>query len=92
MSESLSWKITSDVRVIIVWKCSKLNLNLENAKKNSEHVFDFWDNCISKCGYKLSFLRREYMSSAVDGLTKSPKTLHITQRDIFILNCLHRDQ
>ena len=35
---------------------------------------------------KLSFLRKEYLLSAVNGLTNNPKILHITQGDLFNLN------
>ena len=40
----------------------------------------------------LPLLRREYLSSEVNGLTNSPEILHITNRDFFQLNCLHSDQ
>ena len=74
------------------WKSSKLNLNFENAKKNSENIFHFSDNFIWKSCHKLPLLRREYLSMAVNGLTNSPHILHITRRHFFNLNCLHRDQ
>ena len=85
---------TSAMRVTLFWKCSKLNLNFENAekKKNWEKVFAFWDNCIWRCCHKLSLLRREYLSSAVNVLTNSPVILHITERDFFQPNCLYSDQ
>ena len=53
---------------LFLWKCSKLNVNLANAKKKFEAIFCFWDNSIWKCCYKLSLLRREYLLSAVNGL------------------------
>ena len=40
------FKNTSPMRVMFLSKCSKLKINLENAKKNSEKVFRFSDNCI----------------------------------------------
>ena len=49
-------------------------------KKNSENIFRFLDNFISKCCYKLALLRREYLLSAVNRLTNSRKILHIIQR------------
>ena len=52
------------------WKCSKLNLNLENLKRNSENFFHFWDNCIKKCCNKLPLLRREYLLLPLNRLTK----------------------
>ena len=83
---------TSAMRVIFFRKCSKWNLNLENVKKHSQNIFGFWDNIIWKSCYKLSLLRRQYLLSAVNGLTNSPKILNITQRDFFNRNYLHRDQ
>ena len=74
------------------WTCSKFILNLENAKKSSENIFRSLHNSIWKCCNKLPLLRREYLSSAVNGLTNSPKILHITQRDFFNLNYIQRDQ
>ena len=41
---------------------------------------------------KLSLLRREYLSSAVNVLTNCPKIFHITKIDFFQLNCVHSDQ
>ena len=88
------FKNTWAMRVIFFRKCSKLNLNLENAeeKKKSENIFGFWDNCMWKYCYKLSLLRRKSLLSVVSGLTNSPNILQITQRDLFKPNCLHRDQ
>ena len=37
-------------------------------------------------------LGREYFSSAVNVLTKTPKILRITNRDFFRLNCPNGDQ
>ena len=65
----------------LFWKCSKLNLYLQNAKRNSENIFHFWDYCIKKCCNKLLLLRREYLLLPVNGLTNSPKILYVTQRD-----------
>ena len=41
---------------------------------------------------KLSVLRREYLSLAVNLLTMILKTLYITKRDFLQLNCLHREK
>ena len=38
------------------------------------------------------FLRREYLTLTVNGLTKSPNILHITKRDFFQLSFLYSDQ
>ena len=40
----------------------------------------------------LSLLRREYLSSAVNVLTKYPKILLLPERDFFQLTCFHSDQ
>ena len=74
------------------WKCSKLNLILENAKTNSANIFPFWDNWIWKCSYKVSRLKRKYLSYAINALTNSPKNFHIIQTDFFQLSCLYTDQ
>ena len=54
--------------------------------------FCFLDIYIRRCWNKLSLLKREYLSTAVNVLRNSPKILHITKRDFFQLNCLHSDQ
>ena len=41
---------------------------------------------------KLSLLRREYISSAVNVLTNSYKALRLTKTDFFSLNYLPNDQ
>ena len=61
-------------------------------KKIGKMVFCFWDKCIWRCFNKFSLLRSDYLSSAVNVLTKSNKILHNTKRDFFKLNCLHSDQ
>ena len=52
----------------------------------------FLGKFIRRCCNKLPLLRREYLLSALSGLTNSPKILYITQRNIFNLNCLDKDQ
>ena len=70
-----------------------MNLNLENVKKNnSETNFPFWDNCIWKCSLKSSLLRKEYLLSALNGLTNRPRIFHSTHRDFFNLNCHNRNK
>ena len=83
---------TSAVRVIFFGNYSKLNMYFKNAVTNSENVFCFLDNCVWIGSLKLSLLRREYLSSAVNMLTNIPKILHMTKRDFFQLNCFHSDQ
>ena len=76
----------------LFWKCSKFNVDFENALKDLEKVFRFWDKSIWIWCIKLSLLRRQYLSSAVNVLTNSLKILHITRRDFSRLNCVHRRQ
>ena len=80
------------MRVIYFWKCSKFDVDLKNAIKNSEKVFCFSDKCIWIVCIELSLLRREYLSSAVNVLTKSLETLHITTSDFFQPNYFHNYQ
>ena len=65
--------------------------NNNKKKKNGEKVFFFFFNCILKCCNKLPFLRRENLLSAVNGLKKSPKILHVTEKAFSNLNFFHRD-
>ena len=67
----------------LVWKCSKFNVNFENAINNSENAFCFWDNCVRIGCLKLSLLRREYLSSAVNVLGNSYKPLYLTETNFF---------
>ena len=69
-------KNTSSMRAI--WKFRKL-------KKKLEIIVHFWENCIWKCCYKFSRLRREYLLSSLSGLTNSNKILHISQRDFLTI-------
>ena len=61
-------------------------------QKNIEKKLFFLDKCIWIGWIKLSLLRRENLSSAVNVLTNSLKILHVTKRDFFQLNYLHSDQ
>ena len=71
---------------------SKLRKWKKKKKKKAENLFCFWDNWIWKCCNKLPLLKREYLFSAVNGVTNNPKILHITEEDFFNSNYLHRDQ
>ena len=62
------------------------------AQKNSEKTFRFWDNFFWIGCVKLSLLRGEYLSSAVNMLTNSHNMLHITKSDFFKLNIIRGDQ
>ena len=52
----------------------------------------FIDNCVRTGCVKLSLLRREYLSSAVNVLTNSYKAFRRTKRDFFRLNYVPNDQ
>ena len=54
--------------------------------------FLFGDNCVRIGSIKLSLLRREYLSSAVNVLTKRYKALHLTKTDFLRLNYLPNDK
>ena len=61
-------------------------------EKRSQIMFGFCDNCIIKCDYKLSLIRREYLLSELKRSTNIAKMLPITKRDFLIFYCTHRDQ
>ena len=73
-------------------KCSKFNLDFENAAKNSEKVFCFWDNRIWIVVVKLSLLRTGCFSSVANVWTTSPKNWHVNRRDFFENNFFASDQ
>ena len=55
-------------------------------KKKIRKSFLFGENCVLIGCVKLSLLRREYLSSAVNVLTNSYKALRLTKTDFFRLN------
>ena len=57
-----------------------------------EKLFVFIDNGVRIGCVKLSLLRKEYLSSALNVLTNSYKALHLTKTDFFRLNYLPNDQ
>ena len=61
-------------------------------KRIEKKKFCLWDKFIWIGCVKLSLLRREYFSSAVNVLTNSFKILHNTKRDFLQLNYVHNDQ
>ena len=83
---------TSAMRVILFWNRSKFNIDLKYEETSSENGFCFWVICILIGCIKLSLLRREYLSLAVNVLTNNPQNLHITKRYFFQLSFLHSDQ
>ena len=60
--------------------------------KKIRKSFLFGENCVLIGCVKLSLLRREYLSSAVNVLTNSYKALRLTKTDFFRLNYLPNDQ
>ena len=78
--------------ILFFWICWKFDVDFKNAQKNSEKFFCFCDKCLWIVCIGSFHLRREYLSSAVNELTKSLKTLHVTTRDFFQLNYFHIDQ
>ena len=89
------FKKTSAMRVIFFLKTFKIESKFwktKKKKKKRKKVFCFWGNCIWRCCYKSSVLRRQYLSLAVNVLTNSPNILHITKRDFVRLSCLHSHQ
>ena len=67
---------------------------IESSSPNCDKKFgkSFFVSEIIASWNKLSQLRREYLWSAVNILTKSPKIWHITKREFLQLNCVHSDQ
>ena len=82
------FKNTSAMRVIFFLKMFKIESKLPKCKKKWEKFFRSWDKIIWRCRNKLSLLRKQYLSLPVNGLTNSPKTLHINKKDSFQLNWL----
>ena len=60
-------------------------------KKNCEKASCFSDDCVRIGCAKLSLLRGEYLSSALNVLTNSYKALRLTKTDFFGLNYLADD-
>ena len=73
--------------LFLIGKCLKFNRDFKNAKNNLEKLFDFE---IIAC-VKLSLVGREILISAVNVLTNSLRSLHITKREFFQHNYLHSD-
>ena len=51
----------------------------------------FWDNGVRIGCFKLSLLRREYLSPAVNVLTNTYKPLDLSKIDFFRVNYLRND-
>ena len=72
-------------------KMFKIWFRFENCTQKFRKSFWFSDKCIWIVCIELSLLRTEYLSSAVNVLTKSLKTLHFNRSDFFQLNSFHND-
>ena len=76
----------SAMRVIFFLKMLKVATSFETLRKKLENFFCFWDNHIWIDCLKLSPVRREYLSLAVNVLTNIVKIFHITERDFLRLD------
>ena len=79
------------MKVIFFSKRSKFGLHFKSDKNNLVND-SFLDNCSWIGCAKLSLIRREYFSSAVNMLINSRKILYITKGDILQLNFIHIDK
>ena len=71
----------------------KFNVEFKNTKKkNSQNLSCFWDNCLCIASIKFFLLRREDLSRAVNALTNTFQTLHVSRRHFFEWKCLQSDQ
>ena len=61
-------------------------------EKVQKKLFFFGDNGVRISSVKLSLLRREYLSSAVNVFTNSYKALRLTKTNFFRLNYVPNDQ
>ena len=85
------WQINQLWRSPFFRKCLKLHVDFENARKNLEKAFCFWDSFVRIGCVKLSLLGREYWSSAVNVLTNTYKAFHLIKTYFFRLNYLQND-
>ena len=85
------------MRVIFLCKIFKSSVRLQNAPRNWEKVFCFWENCIWIGIVKLSLLRTWYISSAANVLTRSSEIWHMKNReflkviDLAVINKYDKD-
>ena len=81
----LSGSVISEIHKLwgspVFWKCSKFNADLKIEEKKSEKIFCFWDKCTWIVCVEFCLLTTEYLSSAVNVLTKSLKPFHVTKSD-----------
>ena len=65
-------------------KCLKFNADFKNRERNLQNVFTSWDNCIWIRSWKFQILQREWLSPAVNVITKSRKSSNITNKRRFL--------
>ena len=82
---------TSAMKDIFLSKSSKFNPDFKNKEQNREHFFLSYIVASELIMLKLSLLRREYLSSAVNILTNSLKVLHIAKKYFIYFNYLQSD-
>ena len=70
---------TEAMRINFFRKCLKFNVDLENGEKSWQKIFRFWDKFIWIVCIELPLGVREYLSLAVNLLTKIIKTFHVTK-------------
>ena len=80
-SQSVNSKFQNPWRSSFFSKCSKFNLDLQNAPKNSENVFCLFNNWSLIGIVKLYLLRTGYLLLAANVLRSSPKIWHVNKRD-----------
>ena len=80
------------MRVIFCFKVFEILSKYQNCKKEAEKVFCVLHNSSALIALKLSLFKREYLSSAINVLTKCPKIFHITKTEFFQLKFLPIDQ
>ena len=73
---------TATMKVILLLKMFKILSSFQNCRNKFRKCFFFWDNCIWIGCLKLSLLRRENLSSAVNMLTNILR-LSISLKAIF---------
>ena len=93
ISSRFSESVTSEIHRLVAspffGKDLKFNLDLKNEKKNKTKSVV---SEIIASEFAQFLLKREYFSRALNPLTNSFKTLHISKRHFFQPNCLNNDQ
>ena len=80
------------MRLMFFSKYSDFYADSQNAIKNSQKRFAFFDNCVWIGCCKFSLLWQESLSSAVNVMTASVKILDLIKKDVFQLNFAQNDE